>query len=428
MSIIRTLISVVALILGIVGNAIAEPTLEEKLQILQQEIDSIKAQLAKQQQAQQQMPTPNPAVPGAAADGAAAAPSTAAVGSNTIGGYGEFSYNRYNDTTVNNNQADLRRFVLFLGHKFSDNLRFYSEVEWEHAVVSNTDQGESEIEQAFIDYHVNDAVSFKAGLFLIPLGILNETHEPPTYYGVERNFVETKIIPSTWREGGLQVYGEVAQGLQYQAGISTGFDAGKLADPAYGIRDEHQELQLASANDLSVHGALNYRAPGVLIGGGVFTGDTGQNGASNPLLRGVSARLTLWDMHAKYFRGNWDLQAVYARGTQGDAAQVSNALIAASGNPTLIAPQVLFGGYLQGAYHVWKRGDMDLAPFVRYERFNTQREVGAGYTPNPLNDERVITAGLNFKLHPQVVLKADFQRFRTNSSQNRFDLGLGYMF
>jgi len=160
----------------------------------------------------------------------------------------------------------------------------------------------------------------------------------------------------------------------------------------------------------------------------VFTGNTGQNGASNPLLKGVSARLTMWDVHARYFRGNWDLQALYTQGIQGDAAQVSNALIAASGNPSLIAPHVLNGGYLQGAYHVWKRKDMDLAPFVRYERYNTQREVGLGFAPDPLNDERVITAGLNFKLHPQVVLKADFQRFRTNDSQNRFNLGLGYMF
>ena len=424
MSVFRTFASVFTLLFCVVNNAIAEPTLEEKLQILQQEIDNIKAQLAKQiqqQQAQQAQQANPPAAGETTSSGNVS-------GNTTIGGYGEFTYNKFRNTDVNNNQADLRRFVMFLGHRFSDNLRFYSELEFEHAVVSSSDRGEAELEQAFIDYRINDAMNLKAGLFLIPLGILNETHEPPTYYGVERNFVEARIIPSTWREGGLQLYGEFAQGLKYNVGITTGFDAGKIDDPAFAIRSAHQELQLANANDLSVHGALNYRAPGVLLGGGVFTGNTGQNGASNAALKGVPARLTMWDVHAKYFRGNWDLQALYARGALGDAAQVSNALIAASGDPTLIAPKVFDGWYAQAAYHVWKRGDMSLIPFVRFERFNTQKEVAPGFIANPLNDERVITAGMSFRLHPQVVLKADYQKFRTDGTKDRLNLGFGYMF
>lgn len=425
MSIVRTLAGVFALFVIFANTAAAaEATLEEKLQILQQEIDNIKAQLAKQSQQSQQAPQANASTIGST--------STESVGaspnSTTVGGYGEFAYNKYRNTDVNNNQADLRRFVLFLGHRFNDNLRFFSELEVEHAVASSGDRGEVELEQAFLDYRVNGALNFKGGLFLIPLGILNETHEPPTYYGVDRNFVETRIIPSTWREGGLQLHGELTQGLKYNVGVTTGFDAGKLDDPAFAIRSAHQELQLANANDLSVHGALNYRAPGVLFGGGVFTGNTGQNGASNAALKGVSARLTLWDMHAKYFRGNWDLQALYARGTLGDAAQISDALVAASGNPALIAPKTFDGWYAQAAYHVWKRGDMSMTPFIRYEKFNTQKTVADGFTPDPVNDERVITAGLSFKLHPQVVIKADYQKFRTDSTKDRFNLGLGYMF
>jgi hypothetical protein len=421
MSILRTAISVIALTFIPVYNVMAEPTLEEKLQILQQEIDSIKEQLSKHAAQQQTQPANAPN----AGTGAGVA---AAISNTTVGGYGEFTYNKYRNTDVNNNQADLRRFVLFFGHRFNDSIRFYSELEFEHAVVSRGDRGEAELEQAFIDYRVNDAVNFKTGLFLIPLGILNETHEPPTYFGVERNFVETRIIPSTWREGGVQLYGEFAQGLKYNVGVTTGFDAGKLDDPAFAIRSAHQELQLANANDLSTHAALNYRVPGVLVGAGVFTGNTGQNGASNAALKGVSARLTLWDVHAKYFRGNWDLQALYARGTLGDAAQVSSALIATSGNPNLLAPKVFDGWYAQAAYHVWKRGDMSLTPFIRYERFNTQKQVAEGFSADPLNNERVITAGMTFRLHPQVVLKADYQKFRTDNTKDRFNLGLGYMF
>lgn len=415
-----TLLAVtMALVLASQQAAAAPPSLEEKIDILQKEIDQLKAELAKVAGQQAAAPSAYSSTAGA----------QTVAGATTLGGYGEFAYNRFRNTDVNNNQADLRRFVMFLGHRFNQDLRFQSELEIEHAVASAEDRGEVELEQAFIDYRLNDAVNFKGGLFLIPLGILNETHEPPTYYGVERNFVETRIIPTTWREGGIGVYGELGQGLHYDVGITTGFDSGKIDDPNTAIRSGHQELQLANANDLSVYGALNYRGtPGLLLGGGIFTGNTGQNGASNALLKGVSARLTLWDLHAKYNVGDLDLQALYARGMLGDADRVTTALITASGDSTRIAPKTFDGWYAQAAYHLWKRNDMDFAPFFRYERFNTQKEVPNGFTANPLNDEAVTTAGFNFKLHPQVVLKADYQKFKTDSTRDRFDLGLGYMF
>ena len=388
----------------------AAPTTDEKIDQLSQELDRLKTEIQKQ---------------GGASGGE--------TGTTTLGGYGEINYNSrtITDTATadSNHRMDLRRFVIFLGHKYSEDLRFYSELELEHAVASNTDQGEVEIEQAFIDYQLGDSVSLKTGLFLIPLGILNETHEPPTYYGVERNFVETLIIPSTWREGGLGLYGEIAPGLHLDVGLTTGFDAGKIDNPNTGIASAHQELQLANTNDLSSYAALNYLGlPGLRLGGGIFTGHTGQNGASNPLLKGVAARLTLWDLHGQYRKGDLELQAVYARGTLGDADKVSAALISATADPTLIAPKAFYGWYGQVAYHVWKKNDKDLAPFIRYEHYNTQQEVAAGYTANPLNDETVTTAGANFTIHPQVVFKVDYQAFKTDREKNRFDLGVGYMF
>lgn len=410
----------VAAALGSTGALAAKPTLEEKLEILQQEIESLKAQMAK---------TAPATAPGAAAPAVSIAdPAT------TVGGYGELTYNRYTNSANKNNEADLRRFVLFFGHRFNEKLRFVSELELEHGIASKDDNGEIEMEQAYLDYSVNDALNFKAGLFLMPLGLLNETHEPPTYYGVERNEVETRIIPTTWREGGIGVHGEIAQGLRYDTGIVTGFNAGKLDNPSTGFRSAHQEMSKARANDLSWYGALNYRGtPGLLVGAGLFTGNTGQDGFTDrgsarqaPQLRGIKANLTLWDLHAKYTVGNLDLQALYAKGTLGDADAVSAAAVAAGNNGAI--PKSIYGWYGQAAYHVWRRGDLDLAPFVRYEKYNTQKEVATGFVADPRNNERVITAGLNFKLHPQVVLKADFQKYKADSSKNRFNLGVGYMF
>jgi hypothetical protein len=399
-----------------------QPTVEQKLEILQQEIDELKAQ------ARSAPPTGQAGSGLRAADYSSPLDRSAglASGGTSLVGYGEANYNRFRES--GDAKADLRRFVFGLNHRFDDRLTFHSEVEFEHGVVSKDDEGEAEIEQAWLNYRIGDAVSVKGGLFLIPLGILNETHEPPTYYGVERNEVETRIIPTTWRELGLGVHGNVAEGLKYDVGLTTGFDAGKIDDPSFGVRSGHQEGQLANAHDLAVYAALNYRRPGMLVGGGVFTGNTGQNGASNPALQGVAARLTLWDVHAQYRVGRAELQALYAAGTLGDAARI-NAANLGSAEP-FAAPKSLKGAYAQAAYHVYKDEKLDIAPFVRFERFKITQEEDPdnGLFQDPKNDERVRTFGVNFWVHPQVVLKIDIQRYHTDKAKDRFDLGIGYMF
>ena len=379
---------------------------EEKIDALQKEIDRLKSDVSRMRADQ-----------GGQGEGAT-----------SLFGYGEFNYHRPRDSEQPT-RADLRRFVLGFGHRFNDRLSFNSEVEIEHAVASSSDQGEVEIEQAYVNYQFSDALNAKGGLFLIPLGILNLTHEPPTYYGVERNDVETRIIPTTWRELGVGLHGRFGQrGLRYDAGLTTGFNSGKLDDPTSGIRSAHQEGQLADGRDLSVYGALNYQRPGLLLGGGVFTGNTGQNGQANTALRGVNARLTLWDLHAKYSVSGWDLQALYTRGTLGDADKV-NTVTAAAAEP-FAAPKSMTGWYAQAAYHVFRRGDIDVAPFARYERIDIrqQEDAALGVFQDPRNQDRIRTIGVNFYVHPQVVLKADIQRFSTDHTRDALNLGLGYMF
>src|SRR4051812_23383750 len=395
-----------AVALSALATATYAQSTADKLRILQQEIDELKAQVQK-------------TAPGSVAPAGSAT---------TISGYGEFNYNNYQSDT-RPAQADLRRFVFGLHHRFDDRLTFHSEVEFEHTVVSKDDQGEVELEQAWVNYKFNEAVNVKGGLFLIPLGILNETHEPPTYYGVERNEIETRIIPTTWRELGFGVHGLVAQAVRYDVGITTGFNSGKLDEHDTGIRSAHQEGSNADARDLSLYAALNYVAPGLLLGGGYFTGNTGQNGQANPMLKGVAARLNLWDLHARYSIAGFDLQALYASGTLGDADKINAAILASSATP-FAAPKAFKGWYTQAAYHLYRRGDLDLAPFVRYERYDiTQQEDPAnGLFQDPNNFERVSTVGFNLKIHPQVVVKSDVQTYHTDKNKSRFNIGLGYMF
>ena len=302
-----------------------------------------------------------------------------------------------------------------------------TELEVEHAVSSADDPGEVALEQAFVERRFGNRFAARGGLFLIPAGLLNENHEPTAYYGVERNFVETAIIPSTWREGGVQIVGSFDNGLTAQAGISTGFDLTKWdATSTEGAESPlgsiHQELALAKARDLSVFGALNWRGvPGLLVGGSVFTGGATHGQAV------TGSRVTLWDMHARYAPGRWDLSALYARGSISNTAELNAPLV---GSATLI-PASFDGWYAQAAYRVWQNADYSLAPFVRYEQFNTARSyasLNAGLTPDAARTRQVVTVGANFLIGSGVVLKADYQRFRNDSDANRIDLGLGWTF
>ena len=409
-----------------------EAALAERLDRLAAELAAVKAQLAelqRQKSSAASAPAPAPAAAGqaVAAPAAPAYANATAEPATVLSSYGEINYNRPRKASENA-QADVRRFVLGFQHRFDPKTKVVTELEVEHAVSSADDPGEVEIEQAYLERQLTPTWAARGGLFLMPLGLLNENHEPTAFYGVERNFVETAIIPSTWREGGVQFVGSFDNGLAVQAGLSTGFDLNKW-DATSGEGAEsplgsiHQELSLARSRDIAAFGALNWRGlPGLQLGGGLFTGGASQGQPGTP-----SARVTLWDLHARWTPGRWDLAGVYARGAISDTAALNAPLV---GNPTLI-PKDFDGWYAQAAYALWTRGDYALKPFVRWERVNTARsfaDLGPGLTPPGAETERVVTLGANFQIGTGVVLKADVQRFRVASDNDRFNLGLGWSF
>jgi len=376
--------------------------------------------------------TPTKASAPASADAAPVPQSAAAANATTLWGYGEMNYN-HPTARAADAQADLRRAVIGFSHAFDEATHVYGELEWEHAVASADDAGETEVEQLYIEDALAPAYGVRAGLMLVPLGLLNEHHEPTQYFGVERNFVETAIIPSTWREGGVAMYGNTDSGLSWNAGIGTGPDLGKW-DPASGEGREsplgsiHQELQLARARDPSLFAALNWTAiPGLNVGGGAFAGKIGQ-GAD---FAGKDARLLLGEVHARWQTGPFDFSAVYARGTISDTQALNQTF---DGESTPV-PKAFWGGYAQGAWRALAWGESNLTPFVRYEQFNT----GAAYAEQPLGvstsalpTEKVWTAGINYYLNPNVVFKFDYQDFNRDDAElgygNRFNLGIGYQF
>ncbi len=324
----------------------SEADLAKKVDQLSTELDAVKAQLAQQS---------------AVVNQPATVPSS----------YGEINYNRPSNAA--DAQADLRRFVLGFQHRFDSKTKVVAELEVEHAVSSSSDSGEVEVEQAFIEHQFNPSTSLRAGVFLMPVGLLNENHEPTAYYGVERNFVEQSIIPTTWREGGVQYVGTFDNGITAQAGLTTGFDLSKWdATSTEGAESPlgsiHQEMSLAKALDVAVFGAINWRGiPGLLLGrlGLAATPRKARlrlaDGTRDPVGHGTCAG----------HRNAGTSRPSTAQGTISNTAALNAPLV---GNPTLI-PERFDGGYVQAAYKVWSEGEQSVSPFARVELYNTGRQL-----------------------------------------------------
>lgn len=437
-------------------NTMAQQLQEMKRQLLElkqenKQLRGQQAETAKQTEQtvtqQKELQTQVTAATQAAQSAQSAATKPSPLDNVSLWGYGELYYARPT-SKPQDTRADLARAVFGLGYQFNDTTRFNSEYEVEHAVSSAGDVGEFEVEQFYVDHRINPSLSARAGLFLIPAGLLNENHEPTNFYGVTRNFVETLIIPSTWREGGVSLYGETESGLSWNTGLTTGLDLSKWdfnpETPLYTsalelqnngaapMQATHQELALAKAQKLSGYLALNYRGvPGLTIGGTVFGG-----GAASATPYTGSQKAYLYEGHVRYQPSRWDLSALYARGGFTNTAQ-ANAQFPGASNPL---PASFYGWYAQAAYN-FDVGGYRLAPFARYEKYDMGARyegLAPGFSGTPVGTtpggafpsprDTVYTLGANFYLNPNVVFKFDVQRFKTNNDFNRVDLGLGLAF
>ncbi|MGA7991717.1 MAG: hypothetical protein WCC53_09830 [Thermoanaerobaculia bacterium] len=425
----------------------SDPATERRLKELEQKLDV----LTKEIEALRLGESPSAAPTSAAATGAAVTPDSAESSTThfglgpaaarvyakrgvSIGGYGEALYQAFAASRQNGSPSgltdtiDLSRAVLYFGYKFDDHFVFNSELEVEHAVVASDKEGEAEVEFAYVDWlSPSKAFRARAGLLLVPMGFLNELHEPPTFFGARRNDVETLILPTTWRELGLGGYGEAGV-FTYRLFLVNGLDSGGYT--AEGIREGRQEGSLAKVHDFALTGRLDFvGVNGLVAGGSFFSGCSGQ-GRRTASREIVCGRTTVWDAHADFRWRGLSLRALVAGSTVSDAAAI-NELNGFSGDGGVGSRQR--GWYAEAGFDVLTlvpRTRLSLTPFVRYEEWDTQASVPDGFSRNPENDAWQWTAGVVFKPIPQVVLKLDGQ-WRRNAARTGVDqvnVALGYEF
>jgi len=400
-----TLLCMLASPVGFAQDSNAE--LLEKLESMQQQIDELRQQLAQTQTQSSETDAKVEAVVDAVESGSMQQTETKKT---TIGGYGELHYNNLsaNDPSRDVESIDLHRFVLFFGHEFNDKTRFYSEVEVEHAYVADSGgdtPGEVEIEQAFVEFDLRPGLHAKGGVFLVPVGILNETHEPPTFYGVERNDVENIIIPSTWWEAGAGLNGRWGSSWNWDLALTSGLQIPTTGSNAFRVRSGRQKAAKALASDGAVTGRLRYLGiPGLQAALTVQYQFDPSQAADDGLDDG-----TLVEAHVDYRNGGFGLRALYAHWDfSGDAVEAAGA-------------DKQSGWYVEPSYRL----NNGLGFYTRYE------EVDGARDQDQFSQWEL---GLNWWPSENVVVKFDY-RDRSHDLPgaggrdfNGIDLGLGYSF
>lgn len=384
-------------LLPLVARADAAADLAELKRLVaeqQKRIENLERQLTAQQQ-------PDSGGPVAAAPAAMGTAAVAAGSSTSLGGYGEVVFNNLDSEKT----TDVQRFVLFVGHQFDARTRLGSELEVEHQFIENADGkaegGEVSVEQVFIEHDWTGWLKSKAGYFLMPVGIINERHEPPTFYGVMRNPVETFIVPSTWSDKGILTSASFANGLSFDFAFSGGLHV-ENEDASEEFLPEHATPEgKGAANSPAYTARIMYRGlPGLeLAVSGLYQVDGGQGTIANVGHAGFV------EAHSIYHFGSAELRALYARFMlSGDA-------------PKALNRDKQDGGYIEASYRL-------IEPVGLFARYNVWNNGG-------LADKTVIrqtNVGVNWWLVPDVVLKADLQWQSGAIDLDGLNLGIGYQF
>lgn len=359
----------------------------------------------------------------------------------TIGGYAQIDYNQpINSGTYENGKLDVHRLVLLFGYKFNSRTQFITEIEVEHVK-------EIYVEQAFLDYRINNYMNLRAGLMLIPMGIVNEYHEPPTFNGVERPLLDKYIVPTTWRELGIGLTGNVPNAnFRYQAYIVNGFasynDNGPTLRGSDALRKGRQKGAESFVSSPNLAAKVEYYGfKGLNIGLSGYFGNT-QSTLYNGLEKNNDEAIayadssvvgiSMFGLDARY-----NLKGVLLRG-QLNFANISNTeqynFISNPDDGINDLGSALFGYYIEAGYNVFQSANnikTQLIPFIRYSEVDTHYKTAAEIEQNDAYKRTIVTTGLGWKVSPGAIFKADVQFVKTDadeSANTTFNAGVGIWF
>lgn len=357
-----------------------------------------------------------------------------------IGGYGEVHYNQpFNSKIRSNGTLDVHRLVMLMGYNFSPKTQFVSELEFEHI-------SEVYVEQAFLQHKFNSFINLRAGLLLIPMGIVNEYHEPTTFNGVERPLVDSKINPTTWREIGFGLSGNIiGASLKYQAYIVNGFNGYNGKGNLNGKNGFRSGRQRGAESFMS---SPNFTAKAEYYGiRGLNAGLSGYFGKSqSTLYNGIDKKdeaaiaradssvvgISMIGLDARYGKGGLQIrgQLYYTKVSNTGEYNKFTAVNKVSND----LGSAMFGYYAEAGYNVLRgvpSANTELIPFVRFENYNTHQATVSPLAKTDAYNNNIVTTGLTCKLSQGAVIKADVQFVKPKSASGYskvFNAGIGVMF
>ncbi|HKK81686.1 MAG TPA: hypothetical protein VJ909_05520, partial [Prolixibacteraceae bacterium] len=352
----------------------------------------------------------------------------------TFGGYAQIDYNQpLSSTFYKNGKLDVHRMVLLFGYNFSERTQFITELEFEHVK-------EVYVEQAWVNHRITNGLNFRGGLMLVPMGLINEYHEPSTYNGVERPNVDKYIVPATWREIGLGINGNlISYGIDYQIYLLNGFngyDGTAQFSGKSGLRGGRQKGAESYISSPNVAAKVNwFSIQGLKIGLSGYMGDS-QSKLYNNIDKTETQAIAKADssviginmlgLDAIYSLNNLELRGQYILGNLSNAKAYNQF----TGSDVGSAIQ---GWYTEVAYSIamGKENTYNLKPFIRMEQYDTHHKVDDLTVRNDAYSRTEITTGVSFELSKGAVLKADYQLFKnaaSDESSGQLNLGIGIWF
>ena len=236
---------------------------------------------------------------------------------------------------------------------------------------------------------------------------MNETHEPATFYGVERNLVEKNIIPTTWWEGGVGLTHVTDSGWSFDGAVHSGLSTPVTGSKAFNIRSGRQKVAKASFESGAATARARYTGiPGLDV---AVSAQYQQDLAQGGLTESIDA--VLLTAHADWRKGPLGLRALYAQWSLGGVA------------PALLGRDEQNGFYLEPSYRIGtEHGEVGF--FGRYSQY----DLSAGDAVSSVNE--YFDLGVNYWPIESVVLKADvqFARPANGADDETLSLGVGYHF
>ena len=308
----------------------------------------------------------------------------------SIGGYGEMFFESAQDTGGDSTTVDVYRFVPYIGYKFSDNIILNTEIEFEHGGVANdggaATGGEVIMEFMYLDFLVQENFNLRVGHMLMPMGLINERHEPTLFTTVQRPKTSKYVLPTTWHESGVMAYGDITEGLSYNLGVVTSLDTG--TNGKSWIRDGRGGSFKNKNAGVGVVARLDYTGiDGLLFGASLYADQSSSKNETST---------TIADIHVDYKVGAARIYGTYAEVSRSNAATLAtNAATEAK------------GGYVNLSYDLmsFTSSNKSLPVFVPYEEVNPEAETANG--TSTIGGMRAVTVGVNYFPHEQVVLKLD---------------------